>query len=943
MNRIRLVASEVFLAVLLLSIPAVSSSMAANPTAGRPAPLISSIPTVQAVMSAPNDGTAGGLVGSESQAPSANSPITTFVFRGLSYDTTFACGAGLCDFHAAPPDVQVAVSPDYIVEMVNIIYGVWTRQGALVKVSGLASLWGTASDYIGDPKILYDSQSGRWFASLLDVSQGSVWVGASASNDPTGSWYTYSFKTSGYCPDQPILGVNTDKVMVSANDFLPGTKGCSGTFVGLQYWIFNKSEMLTGASVHSQTIPPDKNLFSLHPVHSLTPTETEYVVSSTSTSGPELLLYSITGVPPNPVTITQHTLSISSLNTPPAAPQLNAATKIDTGDNRVLDASWSNGTMWISLNDGCTPAGDSALRSCLRLIEVNTSTNSVLQDWDAAARSNYYFYPALRADSTGDLFVVFGYSTSSAYPSVAVAVHGFADPPNTLEQPITLAAGTGPEVNGTGSSGFCPSYPVCRYGDYFGATTDPSDPSLVWVGGEYGTQSGWSTWIAGVRMPGTQVPLTFSYTTAGGAPSGAPSVTFTSSGARQSSQLSSTPTTYLADYGTPWTVTNPLAGSTSTERWESNQSASGVASIATSTTFVFYHQFSVNFTFVVHGGSGFSPPSVNYSYFGSESSGVANFSGWVDSGSPYTYQNPLLGSSSERWEASSGTLGRVTASQSISPVFYHQFALTVSYQVSGGGTPLAPTISSVEFDSSYEVGMSTVPAQYWLDAGARWNATNPLPGSSSEERWFSESQASGTVEGGAALSIAYQHQFFVNLSATEGGSTSVGSGWFDAGQVLMATAKPSAGWALGTWRGTGSGSYSGNSTNISITVDRGISEQASFLPGLTLIASDGGTVAASFASSSRTIAGGRTYYLPPGTNISLSATPSFFLYQFNRWSGSSSSTPSTVQFKLTTPLTYRAEFGFNYINLGLIAGAILFLAAAAYAVSRGGRRSSSRS
>src|SRR5439155_2323452 len=127
MNRIRLVASEVFLAVLLLSIHAVSSSMAANPTAGRLAPLISSIPTVQGVMSAPNeDGTAGGLVGSESQAPSANSPITTSVFRGLSYDTTFACGAGLCDFHAAPPDVQVAVSPNYIVEMVNIIYGVWT-------------------------------------------------------------------------------------------------------------------------------------------------------------------------------------------------------------------------------------------------------------------------------------------------------------------------------------------------------------------------------------------------------------------------------------------------------------------------------------------------------------------------------------------------------------------------------------------------------------------------------------------------------------------------------------------------------------------------------------------------------------------------------------------------------------------------------------------------
>src|SRR3989449_2268368 len=937
MKRTRLVASEFLLAVLLLSNSAVSSSKDANPTAGRPAPLISSVHTIQGVISAAND-TGGGVVGSESQpAPSANSPLATG-FAGLSYGTSYACGAGFtCTDRATPPDVQIAAGPNYIVEMVNIVYGVWTKQGALVKVSGLASLWGSGSDYIGDPKVLYDSQSGRWFASLLDVSQGSVRVGASASDDPTGSWHTYSFKTSGYCPDQPILGVNDDKVMVSANDFLPGSKGCSGTFVGLQYWIFNKSQMLTGASVEYQVIPPDSSLFSLHPVHSLTSTKTEYIISS-FTSGSGLNLYSVTGVPPN-VQISQRVLSISTLHAPPPAPQLNAATKIDTGDNRVLDASWSNGTMWVSLNDGCTPAGDSVLRSCLRLIEVNTNTNSVVQDWDVATPGYYYYYPALRADSKGDLFVVFGYSNSSLYPSVAVAMQGFADPKNTLEQPITLAAGSGPEVNATG---FCPSYPVCRHGDYFGATTDPSDPSFVWVAGEYGSQSGWSTWIAGVRMPGTQVPLRFSYTTTGGAPPAAPYVTFTSSGSRQSSQLSSTPTTYLVDYGTPWTVTNPLAGSTSAERWESNQSASGLASIATSTAFVFYHQFSVNFTFVVHGGSGFSPPAVNYSHFGSESSGVANFSGWVDSSSPYTYQNSLSGSSSsERWEAQSGTPGMVSASQSISPTFYHQFALTVSYQVSGGGTPLAPTLSSVEFGSAYTVGMSTVPAQYWLDGGARWNATNPLPGTPNEERWFSKSQPSGTFDGAAALSISYQHQFFVNISATAGGSTSVGSDWFDAGQAFVVMAEPSAGWTLGSWRGIGDGSYSGVSTIFPLTVNRGVSEQASFLPGLTLAASDGGTIAASFTGSSQTIAGGRTYYLPPGTTVSLTATPTFFLYQFNGWSGSNNSALSTVQFAMTAPLTFRAEFGFNYIVLGVIAGAILFLALAAYVVSRRGRKSSS--
>src|SRR5437899_5789154 len=125
MKRTRPVAFEVFLAVLLLSILTVSSSMAANPTAGRPAPLISSIPTVQGVMSARNGGTGRGPLGSESHpAPSTHSPITTSGFAGLSYGETFGCGSGFtCTNRAAPPDVQVAVSPNYIVELVNVIYG----------------------------------------------------------------------------------------------------------------------------------------------------------------------------------------------------------------------------------------------------------------------------------------------------------------------------------------------------------------------------------------------------------------------------------------------------------------------------------------------------------------------------------------------------------------------------------------------------------------------------------------------------------------------------------------------------------------------------------------------------------------------------------------------------------------------------------------------------
>jgi len=900
--------------------------------------------------------------------------------------------------------VQVAVGPTYVVEMVNVVYGVWTKLGVQVAVTGLDSFWGTGNDHIGDPKILYDGQSGRWFASILDVTQEEVMVGVSASNDPTGNWYRYFFKAdAGNCPDQPILGVNDDKVVLSSNDYLPGKKGCDGDFVGVQYWIIDKAQMLSGASVPFQFTHPDKNLFAVHPVHSLSSTQTEYMVSSTSGIG--LFLYSITGTPPNAL-VTQQTINIRPLNKPPPALQPSATSTIDTGDNRVLDASWSSGKMWISMDDGCLPSGDSVTRACLRLIQLNTNTNQVLQDFDVATPGYYYFYPALRPDSKGNLFVTFGYSIPSINPSLAVATQGYLDPLNTIQQPISLVVGSGPEVNATG---YCPSLPLCRFGDYFGASTDPSDSTLVWVAGQYGTQSGWATYIAGLRMAGSQVPLTMSYSIPGGVPSATPLLIYTSSGARLTAQLSLTPTTYYADYGTPWNVISRLGGSTNSEKWETNQQTSGVATIGTAITFLFYHQFNIKFKFdTTGGGSAYSPPIITYSSFGLQSVAAANFSGWVDDGSQYSYQNPLPGSSaserwytssesgrvtgsatiianyihqyfvsisysvegggspaspsvlvnslgaqvnlslaqgpltrwldaassytyttllrgstsSERWEANSGIVGTVTSASVLSPSYYHQFLIVASYQVSGGGAPAPPTISSIQFGVVYTEKTGFAPTRVWLDNGARWNFTNPLPGKPNEERWLSKGQSSGVVAGSTSISVAYQHQFFVEISATEGGSISTDSDWYDSGQTVLVSAKPSKGWAIGNWTGTGAGSFSGNSSSISVTVNNHLTEEMFFFPGLVLISPDTGRIAVSVGVSLQTVSGTKTFYLPPGTRVYLRASPASFVYQFNTWSGSSNSTQAEIGFNMTMPMILEAKFGNNYLNIGGIIGTV---------------------
>jgi len=84
-----------------------------------------------------------------------------------------------------PPDTQIAVSDKYIVELVNVIGAVWYKNGTFLNYISLYSLFNVpATEDIGDPRIIYDNSSGRFFASVYDIN--AVLVAVSTSNNPNG-------------------------------------------------------------------------------------------------------------------------------------------------------------------------------------------------------------------------------------------------------------------------------------------------------------------------------------------------------------------------------------------------------------------------------------------------------------------------------------------------------------------------------------------------------------------------------------------------------------------------------------------------------------------------------------------------------------------------------------------------------------------------------------
>ncbi len=420
-------------------------------------------------------------------------PSGVNIYLGLN-NPLDAASSGLFD----PPDVQVAVGPNHVFEMVNLYGEIWNKntQTSIQNVT-LSSFFGfPSSDHISDPKILYDNQTGRWFATIEDFTTNTVSIKVSQTNDPTGTWNSPIYDSAYYyCPDQPKVGLSNDKFVISVNDF-----PCSGgSSLGAEYHVFDKTNLINGIKSmwKSGLVVSD---FGVTPVQSQSSTSTLYMISDGGVSSTnQVRLYTLTGTVPNILNNTSN-LIVRTIGTAPSAVQPITTTLLDTGDTRVLDAAWYKGKLWFSLDDGCTPTGDSIKRSCVRLIQINTNTTTVTQDFDINAVGTYYYYPALRLDGFGGMGTIFGTSSSATYPSLMVTGQGASDPINSFKQLSYLIQGSRYEENDIFNTG------ITRYGDYFGAGLDPSDSSRIWIGGEYNWKSpghpaaSWSTFIASISF-----------------------------------------------------------------------------------------------------------------------------------------------------------------------------------------------------------------------------------------------------------------------------------------------------------------------------------------------------------------------------------------------------------------------------------------------------------
>ena len=190
----------------------------------------------------------------------------------------------------------------------------------------------------------------------------------------------------------------------------------------------------------------------------------------------------------------------------------------------------------------------------------------------------------------------------------------------------------------------------------------------------------------------TPPTMSVSYSVVGGGTPTAPVFHYVLNGVTKSLTLSKTSKPVSVDAGTTWSVTpNPLGGSTSSQRWYSNQPLTGTAS-STTVVFTFYRQTLQTLSYSVSGGgSGYSSPTFQTNQFGSSSTVTLTTTAtkyWLDYGSTWTAgPNPLAGStSSERWFTTQTITGTIGSSSTGAFKYQHQFYLTMQVTPSGSGT-----------------------------------------------------------------------------------------------------------------------------------------------------------------------------------------------------------------------------------------------------------------
>jgi hypothetical protein len=433
-----------------------------------------------------------------------------------------------------PPDTTGAIGPAHYVEIVNDAIAVF-RRADLVRVGGPVPnetfTRAPAGTFVSDPQMQWDPQSGRWFflavaftvnLSTLQLSGPNYLVyGFSKSDDPSDlnqGWCRYSVasgSTAGGRPlldDFPKLGHDDQHLIFGSNAFALG--GGEETFVTARIWSVPKPPAgalsvcpaaATATAFGGEGSPLRTSTGELVttpiPANTTDASAAGYVVAARdATLGrqSQIVAWHVAGTADVPTLAPDGEITVGGYRVPRPARQF-VFPRIDTLDARltmaVAHADPDAGGQEAVWTQHTVDPGDGSV--AMRWYELLPGQGAARQQGAISEPGVDVFNGAVSPAADGRSAVaVYNRSGLLLLPQIRARARTGSMAAGALGPSIGIASSPSPDYD-LGCA------PVCRWGDYSGASPDPAASSVVWVASQAianpgGLLPNWTTTIAAI-------------------------------------------------------------------------------------------------------------------------------------------------------------------------------------------------------------------------------------------------------------------------------------------------------------------------------------------------------------------------------------------------------------------------------------------------------------
>ena len=425
----------------------------------------------------------------------------------------FTGSSFLTNSQALPPDPNGVIGPTRFMEFVNGTVAVYNRtNGVSVQRKTDVKFWSDAGLIISpdsgvtDPRVIYDPNSQRWFATQVDFDASLAASGGdptseandfllavSTTSSPTGPWKGFLFQAdpdNGYFADFPTLGVDSNAVYISGDFYSssvsmgPGLVSISKadlvsatpTIANMTWYgvmaVSNRGQVMQPATCFDGS--ESGNILAMGDIGTTSDFYSNIVCSVVQNAGAT-----------NPVLSAPVRLTVAPYQVPDNAifgapqftvPQPDGTTTLQANDPRLSAKVFAvGGVLYAAHNTELNG------RMAIQWYRIRAADHVLLEQGTIADPNLDLFMPSIAANPYGTVLIACNASSFTTYVSCYVYAGQTVNGQTTFGNGILLQSGVASyhdlnEIEGQ----LLGSPTTSRWGDYSTLSVDAADPTQFW-------------------------------------------------------------------------------------------------------------------------------------------------------------------------------------------------------------------------------------------------------------------------------------------------------------------------------------------------------------------------------------------------------------------------------------------------------------------------------